>query len=85
MDACILHGLKTGPDWPIESVQPGIEHQSSPVKTPKSSQNRESGGKTVLNDLCLVPKCILLVYLGVNDLKKKFHYLTHTHTHTQNK
>ena len=66
MDACSLHGLKTGPDWPIELVQPGIKHQSSPVKTPKSSQNRESGAKTVLNDLCLVPKCILLVYLGVS-------------------
>ena len=62
MDACILHGLKTRPDWSIESVQSGIEHQSGPVKTPKSSQNRESGAKTVLNDLCLVPKCILLVY-----------------------
>ena len=66
MDACSLHGLKTRPDWPIELVQPGIEHQSSPVKTPKRSQNRELGAKTVLNDLCLVPKCILLVYLGVS-------------------
>ena len=62
MDACSLHGLKTGPDWPIELVQPGIEHQSSPVKTPKSSQNRESGAKTVLNDLFgpqMYPSCIL--------------------------
>lgn len=53
MDACILHGLKTGLDWPIESVQPGIKHQSGPVKTPKSTQNRESGAKIVLNDLCI--------------------------------
>ena len=38
--------LKTGPDRPVRSVQPGTGSQSGPVKTPKTGQQPENRPKT---------------------------------------
>ena len=38
--------LKTGPNRPVQPVQPGTGSQSGPVKTPKTGQQPESRSKT---------------------------------------